>query len=337
MNGIDPQLAERVVDFARDKLGRENVSEPRFDLLSGGNSHITWRMSSGGADGDLVVKVAQADGPLAPYDVAHESTMMDRAFRMGVPAPELVGFVQDGDLQFIVMRHVAGDSPSLWEVAKWLADKPASERIAIGRDLVSIVPMLGQAASDVREPLSTLSAAYLDKLVQDLETSTTGVMDLPRSIRAVHGWLTERLAALDEAAPSLHHGDFRLGNAVFRDGRIVAMLDWERAMIGHPLHDLGFLCLPGMRMNDRICGVLSEEELADVWQDLTQSPLDRRLVAYFRIMSMFSELCMMTRAMARIGTGAGRFVAARSLPLIARLHEALIGSIRSWNNGDFAL
>jgi aminoglycoside phosphotransferase (APT) family kinase protein len=40
-------------------------------------------------------------------------------------------------------------------------------------------------------------------------------------------------------APVLLHGDFWPGNILWRDGRLVAVIDWEAASIGDPLLDLG--------------------------------------------------------------------------------------------------
>jgi len=59
---------------------------------------------------------------------------------------------------------------------------------------------------------------------------------------AMSAWLEEHLPA-DDGAAAVIHGDFRLGNVMLaRDSpaRIVAVLDWELATIGHPLMDVGY-------------------------------------------------------------------------------------------------
>jgi aminoglycoside phosphotransferase (APT) family kinase protein len=45
--------------------------------------------------------------------------------------------------------------------------------------------------------------------------------------------------------PCLVHGDFHYGNLLFKEQRIVGILDWEIAQLGQPLVDVGCLALVG--------------------------------------------------------------------------------------------
>jgi aminoglycoside phosphotransferase (APT) family kinase protein len=56
-------------------------------------------------------------------------------------------------------------------------------------------------------------------------------------------WLPAHLPTEDEVA--VVHGDYRIGNLIFHpsEPRVVAVLDWELATIGHPLADLAYNCL----------------------------------------------------------------------------------------------
>jgi aminoglycoside phosphotransferase (APT) family kinase protein len=46
------------------------------------------------------------------------------------------------------------------------------------------------------------------------------------------------------ARVSVIHGDFRLGNFMWDDNGIVAMLDWEQCHVGDPLEEIAFMYWP---------------------------------------------------------------------------------------------
>jgi aminoglycoside phosphotransferase (APT) family kinase protein len=86
------------------------------------------------------------------------------------------------------------------------------------------------------------------------------VEEMPEMDRLA-AWLPAHLPGDEEA--TIAHGDFRLGNLIIHpaEPRIVAVLDWELATIGHPLADLGYACLtyhfePGP---DGVSGVLGTD------------------------------------------------------------------------------
>jgi aminoglycoside phosphotransferase (APT) family kinase protein len=56
-------------------------------------------------------------------------------------------------------------------------------------------------------------------------------------------WLPANIPESDETV--IVHGDYRLGNVLIHpeEPRIVAVLDWELSTLGHPLADLGYLCM----------------------------------------------------------------------------------------------
>jgi aminoglycoside phosphotransferase (APT) family kinase protein len=63
----------------------------------------------------------------------------------------------------------------------------------------------------------------------------------PAAFAAVDAWLRAHVPA--ESGATIVHNDFRIGNAVLAPdppGRVLAVLDWELATIGDPLHDVGY-------------------------------------------------------------------------------------------------
>jgi aminoglycoside phosphotransferase (APT) family kinase protein len=67
--------------------------------------------------------------------------------------------------------------------------------------------------------------------------------DVPAMTKLM-AWLSAHVPEGDESAIS--HGDFRLGNMMVHPSapRIIAVLDWELATLGHPLADLAYCCMP---------------------------------------------------------------------------------------------
>src|SRR5690606_26153731 len=67
-------------------------------------------------------------------------------------------------------------------------------------------------------------------------------------LREAIAWLRANLAVSGHLA--LVHADYRLGNFMVRDGRIVAVFDWELAHIGDPVFDVAWAGMPLYRGRD---------------------------------------------------------------------------------------
>ncbi|MEZ4323270.1 MAG: phosphotransferase [Myxococcota bacterium] len=80
------------------------------------------------------------------------------------------------------------------------------------------------------------------------DSIATGLPEREAPAEGIRSWLPESLltervrAAVDrplpDRTPALLHGDFWPGNLLWRDGHVVAVLDWEDAAVGDRLSDL---------------------------------------------------------------------------------------------------
>lgn len=73
------------------------------------------------------------------------------------------------------------------------------------------------------------------------EASRTDDMPAMDSLMA---WLPQNAPEADFT--TIAHGDFRVGNLILHptEPKVVSILDWELATLGHPLSDLAYCCLP---------------------------------------------------------------------------------------------
>jgi aminoglycoside phosphotransferase (APT) family kinase protein len=102
------------------------------------------------------------------------------------------------------------------------------------------------------------------------------------------------------------HGDYRFGNFLWQGTTIVAVLDWERAMLGPPMQDLGFMCMPLSRRQEPkiMAKALSFDALAARYESATGRSVELPLVQYYAVLWQFIEGVNGTRGLlARAGTG----------------------------------
>jgi aminoglycoside phosphotransferase (APT) family kinase protein len=243
----------------------------RFSLISGGRSNLTYLVE--GEDGARWVLRRPPLGHVLPtaHDMAREFRVLAALSGTDVPVARAFALCEDpavNDAPFYVMA---------WAPGVVLSDRlPAGyadaeeERRRIGEALVATlarvhaVDVAGVGLADFGRP-----DGYLERQVrrwaQQWERSKTGPLSEIEE-------LARRLArALPRSpAPTLVHGDFRLGNLALDPqdpGRVVAIYDWEMATLGDPLADLGYTLIywtePGEEGADRfLSGVTGQPGFA---------------------------------------------------------------------------
>ncbi|MCC6381315.1 MAG: hypothetical protein IT304_02345, partial [Dehalococcoidia bacterium] len=81
---------------------------------------------------------------------------------------------------------------------------------------------------------------------------------------------------------SLLKGNNGLGEEVWRDGRIVALSDWENAAIGDPALDWGF--------SQGMLELIGEERALTLYEQYAGFPVPRENVAFWRVWSVFKAM-----------------------------------------------
>lgn len=239
MTGID---LPRLETFLRDALPGRG---PGFGLtpVAGGQSNPTFFVDLGG---DRLVLRKQPAGELLPS--AHA---IDREFRV---------------LSALCDTDVPVPRPVLWCADRSVIGTPfyLMERVA-GR-VFATADLPGVAAAD-RRAMYRAAAEALGHLHR-VDPVAVGLGDYGRAggyfarqmARWTRQWEASRqadnpdidwlIATLPGAIPgpdatAIAHGDYRPGNLIFAPAGtgVAAILDWELSTLGHPLADLGHLCM----------------------------------------------------------------------------------------------
>ena len=266
--------------------------------FQGGQSNPTFHLRAG--DAEYVLR-KKPPGRLLPsaHAVEREFRVMAALAGSGVPVPAMRLLCEDADIvgtPFFVMDHVPG---RIFADRVMRAGDPG-ERRAVYADLARVLATLhgvdwrAVGLGDFGRAEGYM-ARQIARWTRQWESSR--VEEMPAMDR-VAAWLAALPPMGDEAA--IAHGDFRLGNVILHptEPRVVAVLDWELATLGHPLADLAYACLtyhlpPGptgltgvLGTDYEALGIPSEEEFVAAYCAAAGRAVPRDLDV-FLVFSMF--------------------------------------------------
>ncbi|MCG8592350.1 MAG: phosphotransferase family protein [Proteobacteria bacterium] len=239
VRGID---VARVSAFLRQRVpGVEG--EPRFELIGGGRSNLTYRVDAG--DASFVLRRPPL-GHVLPtaHDMTREYRVLAALADTPVPVARPLALCTDEAVNgapFYVMEYRPGvvleaDLPP--DFATTEADRAAISR-ALVDTLVSLhaVDYAAAGLSDFGRPEGYLERQVKRWAAQWSRSETEPTPVIEELIRRL------RQAIPVSPPPTIVHGDYRLGNMALAPdapGTVVAVFDWEMATLGDPLADLGY-------------------------------------------------------------------------------------------------
>ena len=210
---------------------------------AGGQSNPTFLLQAGSVDYVLRKK---PPGTLLPsaHQFEREHRVMSALAGSGVPVPPCLVLCEDPSVigtTFFVMTRVPGRV--LWD-PKLPGFSPA-DRHALYDDMFDVLARLhavdpaAVGLGDFGRP-GNYFARQIARWTQQYEAARTEEAPAMTSLAA---WLPAHIPPGDDTA--VVHGDFRLDNLIVDPDRprVVAVIDWELATLGHPLADLAYACL----------------------------------------------------------------------------------------------
>ncbi|MBM3613096.1 MAG: phosphotransferase family protein [Alphaproteobacteria bacterium] len=217
-------------------FGRAPLAGP--ERVAGGQSNPTWFLTHGSA---RMVLRAKPIGPILPgaHAIEREFRVLSALHSAGLPVPRPIRLCEDPTVigtPFYLMERVDG---RIFADCS-LPDLPRAERAAIWMGLAEALAALHRV-----DPAAVGLGDFARQLARWGAQRAAARTPASPDLVALEGWLQANLPP-DDGRIALVHGDFRMGNMIFHptEPRVVAILDWELATLGHPLADLGFVVMP---------------------------------------------------------------------------------------------
>ncbi len=215
-----------------------------IERFAGGQSNPTFKLSA--ASGTYVLRSKP------PGTLLKSAHAVDREFRVikalatsKVAVPKAYHLCLDESVigtMFYIMGFAAGRV--FWDAA--LPELSSAERPGIYNAINQTLAALHSVdidAADLRDfgKPGNYFARQLGRWEQQYRAAETDRID---SMEQLIAYLPGALPP-DDGRVSLIHGDFRIDNMIFHpsEGRVIALLDWELATLGHPLADLAYYCM----------------------------------------------------------------------------------------------
>jgi len=199
-----------------------------------------------------------------PGELLKSAHAVDREFRVmkalqgtDVPVPEVLVLCEDDSVigsMFYVMEYL--DGRVLWEAT--LPEVATNEeRTAIYQDMNRVLAAL-HSVDPSAVGLADFGAPgnYYERQVgRWTKQYRASEGELIPAMETLIEWLPANMPE-DDGLTTLVHGDYRLDNLMFHatEPRIIAVLDWELATLGHPLADLAYQIM-GWAMTNSLAGV----------------------------------------------------------------------------------
>lgn len=238
--------------------------------LTTGFSNETYRIDGPG----LILRLPSAAGEMLDgHDVLGQARIYAALGDLpgAPPVPRIVAIGEDDAVlgaPWFVMARVPGESIDDLNVQSWLADGTPAVREQVCHNWISTFSNLA-----LLPPLDVLGP-----IVSPQDNARMWRSFALAANSAPLAALFDRLLAQPaprSGTPAITHGDPKLSNLMWHEGRVSAVLDWEMALNGDPLADLAYMLYAfespyhGAARAQKLPGMLSRAQVIARWTEIT--------------------------------------------------------------------
>ena len=279
--------------FLEEATGASRVTVENTELLTGGAIQENWAadvtLERGSSHGTLqvVVRTDSPSGVQVSHSREHEFALINAAFEAGVTVPEPLWLCSGDEVigkPFFVMRRVHGVTAGHRVVKdETLGGGRHALARQLGRELARI--------HTIRPPRGDLeflptvdgvpALALVERYRRYLDHDALPRPALEYGLR----WL--EINAPPRGDIVLNHNAYRTGNYMVGPDGVTGILDWEFAVWGDPLVDVGWFCAKCWRFgaDDREAGGIgTKDDFYAGYEAESGRAIDRALVPYWEVM-----------------------------------------------------
>jgi aminoglycoside phosphotransferase (APT) family kinase protein len=224
-----------------------------IEKFTWGQSNPTYRIRA--ASGEYVLR-RKPFGPLLPsaHAVDREYRLISALHPLGFPVPRPYALCTDAEVIgaiFYVMELAKGRAftdgalPGFEPLVRCRIYEQLVDTLA---DLHNVDPEaaglgdFGKPGNYFERQVARWTRQYRDSQTDDLPEMERLIAYLPASLP-------------HQSRTSIVHGDYRIDNVLFDEGKLTAVLDWELATLGDPLADFSYLAMQWMMPADGASGL----------------------------------------------------------------------------------
>lgn len=300
----EEERSRHLEQFIRESSGARSVIVRGLRRMAGGASREIWSLDAelegqGGTETLPLVLRIDPPGHQAQSSRREEFEILSVAHAAGVPVPKVYWLGEDSSTLgscFILMERVEGETLA----RRLLRDERYAEtRRVLCRELGEALARI-HAIDPAKLPFLTRPASGESAAESELNRWRQiydSIAPEPHpAIELTLRWLRTHLPG--PSPIGLVHGDYRIGNVIFGEQGLRAVLDWELYHAGDPVEDLGWLCVRAWRFgNDHkpVGGLGEREELFVAYERVTGGTVDRRRAHFWEVFGncKWAIICIM--------------------------------------------